>query len=79
MLEKGASVSMTGSPCYNYRDNFGQRLSLRSREDQVRDLRRILAKHGVRGRERDAVIARRGRWYGLPVRMNRKPAPGTAG
>lgn len=79
MLENGASVSMTGRPCYNYRDHFGQRLSLRSREDQVRDLRRILAKHGVRGRERDAVIARRGHWYGLPVRMNRKPAPGTAG
>lgn len=79
MLENGASVSMTGRPCYNYRDHFGQRLSLRSREDQVRDLRRILAKHGVRGLERDAVIARRSRWYGLPVRMNRKPAPGTAG
>ncbi|MDH3690099.1 MAG: hypothetical protein OEU36_11545, partial [Gammaproteobacteria bacterium] len=72
LLECGATVAVTGYPCYNYRDHFGQRLSLRSREDQVRDLQKILDKHGVNGDERKAVIARRASWYGAPIQVTMK-------
>ena len=56
LLEHDASVTVISDLLYNYRDHYGERLTLRSPELQHRDLARILDKHGVRGpvRERTA-------------------------
>jgi hypothetical protein len=66
LLERGATVGVAGEPGYNYRDHWGERLTLRDRAAQVRDLEKILDKHGVAGAERRRVIARQSRWYGVP-------------
>lgn len=70
LLEQGASGFCVEQPAYNYRDHFGQRLSLRDREDQVRDLEKILAKHHVTGEERKDALARHSQWYGAPIHVN---------
>jgi GT2 family glycosyltransferase len=69
LLESGASAFCMERPAYNYRDHFGQRLSLRERDDQVRDLEKILDKHLVAGAERESVIARHSQWYGAPIHV----------
>jgi len=69
MLDRGASVSTIGEQLYNYRDHAGERLSLRSAEAQVRDLCRILDKHGIEGAERDEIIAWHASAYGRPFHV----------
>jgi glycosyltransferase involved in cell wall biosynthesis len=66
LLEHGATAGVTERPLYNYRDHFGDRLTLRARSEQVLDLGKILDKHGVHGEERTRVIERHSAWYGLP-------------
>ena len=72
LLEHGATVEVTRFPFYNYRDHFGQRLTLRMRKDQVRDLVKILDKHNIYGDERKAVIAQHSKWYGMPIQVAMK-------
>jgi len=72
LLEHGATACVTERPCYNYRDHFEERLTLRKREDQVRDLEKILDKHGVVGEERKNAIDRQARWYGAPLHVSAK-------
>lgn len=67
LLEHGATVSIVGRSLYNYRDHGEERLSLRKREDQVRDLEKILDKHGVSAYDRKAIVARHSIWYGEPI------------
>lgn len=67
MLEHGASVSIVEKSLYNYRDHEGERLTLRSREDQVRDLEKILDKHGVPDCEKKELIKKHSKWYGEPI------------
>jgi hypothetical protein len=64
LLERGATVSVVPKQLYNYRDHGGERLSLRSVEAQVRDLCRILDKHGVFGPERERIIIWHSASYG---------------
>ena len=73
LLERGASAYCLARPAYNYRDHFGQRLSLRAPADQVRDLAKILDKHRVTGAERESAIARHSRWYGAPIHITAPP------
>jgi len=70
LLERGASVSIVAAQLYNYRDHSGERLTLRSVEAQVGDLRKILDKHGVHGAERAKIIAWHSAAYGLPYHLS---------
>lgn len=69
LLENGASVAVLPRKLYCYRDHDDDRLSLRSRRDQLRDLSRILAKHGIEGRERWRLLREHSRWFGQPVHV----------
>ncbi len=64
LLEHGATVGITGRPLYNYRVHRGDRLTLRSREEQTRTLSRILDKHGVSDPERAHLVERQVVWFG---------------
>ncbi len=69
MLEQGATVAIVEKSLYNKRDHFGSRLTLRSPNEQVEDLKKILDKHGVFGNERERLIRAKSKWFGMPVRM----------
>jgi GT2 family glycosyltransferase len=69
LLEHGATVSIVGRSLYNYRDHGEERLSLRNREDQVRDLEKILDKHGISAHDRKAIVERHSIWYGKPIQV----------
>lgn len=69
LLERGATVSIVGRSLYNYRDHGEERLSLRKREDQVRDLEKILDKHGVSAHDRKAIVEKHSIWYGKPIQV----------
>jgi glycosyltransferase involved in cell wall biosynthesis len=64
LLEVGASAAIVEEALYCYRDHTGERLTLRPSDDQVRDLEKVLDKHGVVGAERERSIARHSRWFG---------------
>ena len=66
LLEHGASVKLVPEPLYHYRDHDGLRLTLRNQEDQIRDLRKILAKHRVTPEETERLVAQKAKWYGVP-------------
>ena len=65
LLERGASVAFTSQPLYCYRDHEGVRLTLRPRQDQIADLRKILDKHRVPPQEQEVLIARKAPWLGV--------------
>lgn len=67
LLENGATVSLVSEPLYNYRDHLECRLSLRSKEDQIIDLKKILVKHKVSEEEQEVVLAKKSRWLGVTV------------
>lgn len=69
LLENGASVAVLPGKLYCYRDHDDSRLSLRSRRDQLRDLSRVLAKHGIEGRQRWRSLREHARWFGKPVHV----------
>jgi glycosyltransferase involved in cell wall biosynthesis len=64
LLEVGASAAIVEEMLYCYRDHPGERLTLRPKADQLRDLEKILDKHGVFGAERERSIACHARWFG---------------
>lgn len=66
LLEHDARVHVIEQSLYNCRDHDGIRLTMRARKDQVLDLKKILAKHGVTGAERDRLVAEKSKWYGVP-------------
>ena len=66
LLERGASVALTGCPVYNYRVHAGERLTHRDREEQLRVLGRILDKHRLTGEDRERAIRQHGPWLGRP-------------
>lgn len=67
MLEQGATVQIVTQSLYSYRDHDGERLTMRDREAQIADLRKVLTKHGVPPCERDKLIEEKAKWYGEPV------------
>jgi GT2 family glycosyltransferase len=69
LLERGATVTVLDRILYHRRDHDGERLTLRSRDEQVKDLVKILDKHGVFGSERQRLIERHAGWYGAPVHV----------
>jgi glycosyltransferase involved in cell wall biosynthesis len=64
LLEHRASVAVVERRLYCYRDHDGQRLTLGDPVEQVRNLIRILDKHGLQGVEREAVLRSHSVWYG---------------
>ena len=64
LLEADASVIVVEDKLYCCRDHTGVRLTLRSKADQVRDLEKILDKHGVFGADRDRSLRLHARWFG---------------
>jgi glycosyltransferase involved in cell wall biosynthesis len=69
MLEHGATVAIVEEQLYNYRDHGGERLTLRSPEQALAVLNRILDKHGVVGPERAKIIEEHAPWYGKPIHV----------
>jgi GT2 family glycosyltransferase len=67
LLEHGATVSIVAERMYCYRDHEEIRLTLGDREMQLRNLNRILDKHGVTGEHREKAVLRHGVWYGRPM------------
>jgi hypothetical protein len=67
LLEHGATVSVVEQRLYCYRDHEESRLTLGNREMQLRNLKRILDKHGVTGEHRERVLLSHGVWYGRPM------------
>jgi len=69
LLEHGATVSIVERSLYNYRDHFGERLTLKRREDSLAGLDRILSKHRVAPADRARIVAAHSPWYGEPVHV----------
>jgi len=69
MLEQGATVHLVNEELYHARDHNEVRLTLRDREAQVADLRRLLAKHRVDPDEIERLVAAKQKWYGVPVHV----------
>lgn len=67
LLENGASVSIVEDSMYQFRDHADYRLTLRSREEQVRDITRIFRKHGVPESEIDRLLALHSDWFGVQI------------
>jgi glycosyltransferase involved in cell wall biosynthesis len=67
LLEHGATVSIIEERLYCYRDHQGQRLTLRDPAEQVCNLVRILAKHGIRPEEQEEIVRRHSVWFGKPL------------
>ena len=62
-------MTVTPDLLYNYRDHYGERLTLRPPDLQRRDLGRILDKHGVRGPVRERMLREHAVWFGAPVHV----------
>jgi glycosyltransferase involved in cell wall biosynthesis len=69
LLEVGASAAIVEEALYCYRDHPGERLTLRPKADQVRDLEKIFDKHGIFGAERESLIMRHARWFGRTLQQ----------
>ena len=69
MLENGAQVTVIPDQVYNYRDHFDERLTLRQPELQLRDLAKVLEKHGLQGEARHRVLREHSNWFGAPVHV----------
>jgi hypothetical protein len=69
LLERGASVRLVPRALYHYRDHEGLRLTNRPQAEQVRDLRLILAKHGVGPEETERLVTEKRKWYGVPCQV----------
>ena len=76
LLEQGATVKLVPEALYHYRDHDGLRLTLRKQEDQIHDLRKILAKHGVSPEETERLVAQKSKWYGGPCHVAIKDPEG---
>ena len=75
LLEHGATVSIIEERLYCYRDHKGQRLTLRDSPEQVCNLVRILAKHGITPEEQKEIVRRHSVWFGKPMHRVSADAP----
>lgn len=75
LLEAGAKVGFIERGLYCVRDHDRHRLTLRDPEIQIRDLTKILRKHGIAGKQAEELIARKRKWFGKPIYrvLNRTP------
>ncbi len=69
LLEQGADVAIISQGLYHYRDHDKLRLTLRSQQDQMNDLRKVLAKHGMVGDACERLVAEKAKWYGVPCHV----------
>lgn len=69
LLERGATVAIVEEQLYNYRDHFGDRLTLRPPEQALATLEKILAKHGIAEPDREKIIPLHREWYGRPMHV----------
>lgn len=72
LLEHNATVTIVQDPLYNYRDHLGERLTLRSHEDRLESLNKILDKHKVGEEEKKRLIVQKQKWFGKPIHVARK-------
>ena len=66
LIESGASITLVERGLYHYRDHEEQRLTLRNRDQQMRDVARLLTKHGIVGEQRERLVQAKKKWYGEP-------------
>jgi hypothetical protein len=64
MLEQGATVAIVEKFVHNMRDHDGERLTLADPVQAVRNLEKILRKHGVEEPDFSRLVREHGRWYG---------------
>jgi hypothetical protein len=64
MLEHGATVGIVEKRFYHYRDHAEERLTLADLTKSVRNLRKILRKHGVSNEEVNNIAKEQTPWYG---------------
>jgi hypothetical protein len=76
LLEHQATVALVPDLVYTIRDHEGDRLTLKSREESVQGLRRILHKHGIDAAQAQKLIESHARWYGEPVHLAYKRVRG---
>ncbi len=69
LLEHGATVRVIAEPLYHYRDHDGERLTLRTQDEQIQDLRKVLAKHKVGPEDTGRLLAEKARWFGVPCHV----------
>ena len=69
LLEHGATVAIVEQALYNYRDHYGERLTLRSSEQATLVLGKILDKHGVVEPERAQLLRSHAKWFGRPIHI----------
>ena len=69
LLEAGATVSIVEERLYCARDHGEERLTLRDPAQQLRDLRRVLTKHGVSPERIEVLVDNKRRWYGAPTHV----------
>jgi glycosyltransferase involved in cell wall biosynthesis len=67
LLEQGATAAIVEERLYNYRDHEGERLTLADAGQAVRNLEKILRKHGVRSPQLEQLLKDHSRWYGRPI------------
>lgn len=67
LLEHRATVDIVEQRLYNYRDHPGERLTLASKEQSIRNLEKILRKHRVSESEVQRLLADHARWFGRPI------------
>jgi glycosyltransferase involved in cell wall biosynthesis len=67
MLEQGATVGILEQRLYHYRDHLGERLTLSDPAQSVRNLERILRKHGVSDEDARDIVKNHERWFGKPL------------
>jgi len=67
LLEHRATVALVAESLYNIRDHGSERLTLKSAQESVRGLERILRKHRIGDDEARGIVQRHSRWYGMPV------------
>jgi glycosyltransferase involved in cell wall biosynthesis len=67
LLEQGATVAIVEKRLYNYRDHAGERLTLASRQEALRNLETILLKHGIPKTHVREIAEDHAKWYGRPI------------
>jgi len=71
LLEHNAQVHLVEKYLYNLRDHDGERLTMRSKDEMTSTVGRILEKHGITGKEKKDLIAKKSVWFGKPEHIVR--------
>jgi|SRR5579862_588874 len=67
LLERNASVEVVPARLYHYRDHDGERLTLVDRELRLKNLIKILRKHGIGESQMRRIVDCHLPWFGRPI------------